>query len=69
MRKQGLKSMDGLFKQGIIKERNTGPTLLADAATLVKDKKQASSLAEEAAKSGFIRPESGKKKTLDRLTK
>lgn len=64
MRKQGLKSMDGLFKQGIIKERNTGPTLLADAATLVKDKKQASSLAEEAAKSGFIRPESGEEENL-----
>ncbi|OAB34118.1 tail tape measure protein [Paenibacillus glacialis] len=63
-RQPGLAKMEDLVKQGIIPNKTEGATLLADASPLMKDKNQVASLAEEVAKSMYIRPDSGKEENL-----
>ncbi|MEY8748628.1 tail tape measure protein [Bacillales bacterium AN1005] len=64
IRSQGLKEMNQLYQDGIISNRTEAASLLADAAPLMNDRTQSSSLAQEVAKAMFVRPDSSKEENL-----
>ncbi|MBU5356146.1 tail tape measure protein [Paenibacillus barcinonensis] len=64
IRSQGINDLDEIYKQAITSNRAETAALLADAAPLMNDRTQSSSLAQEVAKAMFVRPDSSKEENL-----
>lgn len=64
IRSLGLERMNDLYKNAISSSREEAASLLADAAPLMNDRSQSISLAQEVAKSMYVRPDSGKEENL-----
>ena len=64
IRSQGIKDLDEIYKQAITSNRAETAALLAEAAPLMNDRTQSSSLAQEVAKAMFVRPDSSKEENL-----
>ncbi|CAI6074097.1 hypothetical protein PAECIP112173_02313 [Paenibacillus sp. JJ-100] len=64
IRSQGINDLNEIYKQAITSNRAETVALLADAAPLMNDRTQSSSLAQEVAKAMFVRPDSSKEENL-----